>query len=282
MNIVLTGGTGLIGSAVLRELLKAGHDVTAIARSDSSARTMRDLGASAIEGHLTDVRWLTTQLRISDGAVHVASPGDATSVEVDDAVLDAVIAAFVGRDKPFVHTGGIWVWGDNADITESDPLRPPALTGWRVERERRLLASGVKASVIAPAVVYGHGQGIPAMIAAGPRAESGALRLVGTGDQHWTTVHVDDLADLYLAVLATAPGGGTYIGASGQNPTVREIGEAAAGEVVADDIADTRERLGAQFADALLLDQQASGALAKKTFGWKPNRPSLLDELRGA
>jgi nucleoside-diphosphate-sugar epimerase len=107
------------------------------------------------------------------------------------------------------------------------------------------------------------------------------VRLVGDGSQHWTTVHVDDLAVLYRTVLERREALGYLIGASGANPTVRELAEARAGAagVVPESVEASRERLGALFADALLLDQQSSGAKAK-ALGWTPKGPSLIEELR--
>ncbi len=144
-----------------------------------------------------------------------------------------------------------------------------------------MLGSGVNASIIEPGIVYGHGAGIPAMLLQAPRTADGALTLIGSGDQRWTSVHVDDLADLYVAVLENAPGGQRYLGVNGHNPTVRELGEAVAGEgkVAGEDEGTTRERLGAKFADALLLDQAASSAKAQKALGWTPTRPTLVEEL---
>jgi nucleoside-diphosphate-sugar epimerase len=192
-------------------------------------------------------------------------------------VINAAITAFGGTSKPFIHTGGIWAYGNNASITEASPLEPPALTAWRAAGEQRLLDSGVKASIVQPAVVYGSGKGIPAMLAGA--VDSGLVPLFGTGEQRWTTVHVDDLADLYVRVLEQAPGGRAYIGASGHNPTVRELGEALGAAVAPESPEATVGRLGA-FGEALLLDQQASGQRAKNELGWQPTRPSLVDELR--
>ncbi|KQY58669.1 hypothetical protein ASD11_03170 [Aeromicrobium sp. Root495] len=274
MKILLTGGTGFIGSAVLARLTQDGHDVVAVVRSEDSAQKVQAAGATAALGDLTDQEWLAAQLRQVDGAIHTAAAGDGKDPERDDVVLAAVQDAFAGTDKSYVHTGGIWTYGSSSDISESDPDAAPALTAWRVERESRLLASGLTASVVQPAVVYGHGQGIPAMVAAGP--------LIGDGTQHWTTVHVDDLADLYLAVLTKADGGRRYVGANGHNPTHREIVQAAGGDVTPTSVDDVHERFGEAFGDALLLDQQASGSAAREAFDWSPDRPTLLEELAQA
>ena len=276
MRVLLTGGTGYLGSNVLRTLRERGHDAYALVRSDKAAQAVTDAGAEALVGDLADVPWLTRQLAGADGAINLAAL-DATG---EDAVIDAAVAAFAGTAKPFVYTSGLWMWGDGADLTEESPFRSPAILAWKVERQGRVLRSGIKASAIAPAVVYGHGQGLPAgMFTFGPRTEDGALRLIGDGTQHWATVHIDDLADLYVRVLERAPGGETYIGASGVNPTVREMAEAAAGRVAPETADESRDRLGAYFADALLLDQQADGQTARQRLGWNPTHPDVLVEL---
>jgi nucleoside-diphosphate-sugar epimerase len=281
MNILLTGGTGYIGSAVLQVLRSSGHQVRALVRTQDSARIASEAGAEALLGDLADGTWLADRLQDADGAIHLA----ALDPVGDDVVIATVLDVFKGTTKPFVYTTGIWTWGDNADITEDSPARPTVLTAWRVERQNRVLHSGVRASVISPSVVYGHGKGLTAgMFSFGPRAGDGALRLVGSGEQHWATVHIEDVAELYVAALEHGPGGELYIAASGVNPTVREMAQAAVGPggtVLPETDDETRQRLGAPFADALLLDQQASGTRARERFGWNPSRPSVLEELSG-
>lgn len=279
MRILLTGGTGLIGSATLTELRNAGHDVVAAVRSESSAEAVSAAGATPLLGDITDTAWLTEQLREVDGAVHLAT--DNQGPGMDEAVTDAVLAAFGGTDKPYVHTGGVWVWGNGADLTEDDPQDPPSITAWRSGPESKVLDSDVRATLVAPGVVYGPGgEGIAQMLLGGPRDADGALVLLGSGDQHWSTVAADDLGRLYALALERSEGG-TYLAVSGQNPTVREIGEAAGGAVVAGSADEAAERIGAPMAEALLLDQQASGAKAKRDLGWEPTSRSLVEELSG-
>jgi nucleoside-diphosphate-sugar epimerase len=286
MSIFLTGATGFIGSAVLRQLRLQGRDVTALVRSPEKAAKIEALGATAVIGDITDTGLLTEQAIESDGVIHLASPGDASSRDVDDALVTAVLAGLEGSDKRYVHTGGIWVWGSNADITEDSPRNAPPITAWREEVETRVLhAQGVSGSLIAPAIVFGHGAGIPALLTDVQEGDD-AVRLVGDGSQHWTTVHVDDLAELYILAFDLGEAGSTYIGASGENPTVRQLGEAAAfgqgldSRVEEQTVEETRARLGEAFADALLLDQQARGSAARIDLGWEPNGPSILDEFR--
>ena len=279
MNVLLTGGTGYIGGTVLGKLVERGHQVRAVVRGEEAAKTVTELGAEAVTGDLADVPWLTAQLTGVDGAIHLATLQPAG----EDALLDSVFTAFQGTTKPFVYTSGLWVWGNNGDITEDSPARPTEISAWRPPRQERVRTSGLRASTIAPAPVYGHGKGLAAwLFSYGPRTDDGALRMVGSGAQHWASVHVEDLADLYVTVLERAPGGELYIGASGVNPTVREMAQAAvgpAGAVVPEEDDATRARLGAGLADALLLDQKAGGSLARARLGWQPSRPSVLDEL---
>ncbi|MEG9226632.1 NAD-dependent epimerase/dehydratase family protein [Aeromicrobium sp. Sec7.5] len=271
MKILLTGGTGYIGSAVLDRLTAAGHEVTAVVRSDDSRAKVEPTGATGLVGDLFDSAWLREQLTTHDAAIHTAAGSDADDQALNTSVVEAAIAAFGGTTNPFVLTGGVWTYGSGADLAEDREPNPVPLTAWRVPLEHQLLDSGLRATVVQPAVVYGHGAGIPAMLV-------GQKSLPGTGDQHWTTVHVDDLADLYLAALE-APGGQAYLAASGDNPTVRELGDAIGADVTAQGDEATLDALG-PFGEALLLDQQASGAKARADLGWSPSRPTLVELLR--
>ncbi|QNO37510.1 NAD-dependent epimerase/dehydratase family protein [Protaetiibacter sp. SSC-01] len=276
MKILLTGATGYIGSAVLTALLDRSHEVLAPVRSAGSLEAVTRAGAQGVIGDVTDVAWLSGQLAQVDGAIHAAAPGDGAA-EFDGRIVDAVLASFAGTAKPYVHTGGIWSWGAGAELRDDNAPNPPALTAWRPAVEARVLESGLTASVLSPGVVYGHDRGLAGLVA--PDAD-GRARLIGDGSQHWTTVHVDDLAELYARVLEAGRPLGRLLGVSGVNPTVREIAEAyAPAEIVTETADETRARLGEAFADALLLDQQAVGDTARE-LGWAPTHPSLVEELR--
>ncbi len=277
MKILLTGGTGFIGSAVLDQLVAAGHRVTAVVRSQKSSLRVQDAGATGIIGDLFDPEWLAAELRGHDAAIHTAAGSDERDVALNDAVIDAVIAAFGGTTKPFIHTGGIWAYGNNAGHHRGEPARLPCPHG--VARSRRAAPARLRRQGLGRAARHRVRlrQGHPGDARRRGRGRHRAL--FGTGEQRWTTVHVDDLADLYVRVLEQAPGGRAYIGVSGHNPTVRELGEALGGTVAPEGPEATVERLGG-FGEALLLDQQASGQRAKSELGWQPSRPSLVDELR--
>lgn len=281
----MTGGTGYIGSAVLAALVEGGHDVVALVRSESSADAVRAAGAAPVLGDMRD-RDLVAQLAgDADGAIHAAITNDETTADADRDLTEAVIAGLGERNAPFVRTGGIWVHG-SGDFDEQTPLDAPALVAWRVAIDASALAApGIRSILIEPGVVYGHGKGIPNVITrAEPVGDPPALPIVGDGTQHWGTVHVDDLARLYVAALERAEAGSVFLGVNGHNPTVREIGEAASrvrglgGRVVAEGAEATVAKLGA-FGEALLLDQRTTGAAARQALGWSPSSPTLIEEI---
>jgi nucleoside-diphosphate-sugar epimerase len=279
MKIILTGGTGYIGTSLARQLRERGHTVTTLVRSTESATKATEGGAQAVVGSLFDQDWVAEQFATGDAVLNLAAGGDASDEKLGRVATAAAVSALGGTAKPYVHTGGIWVYGSGSDITEQSPLAPPALTAWRPAVERIVLDADVAATVIQPGIVYGYGTGIPAA-ALGARTETGQVSLVGSGDQHWSTVHADDVAALYALVAERGEALGNLIAVSGDNPTVREMGVALAGSAgVASETDDqSRARLGALFADALLLDQQSAGARAR-SLGWTPKAPTLVEEL---
>lgn len=282
MRTLLTGGTGFIGSAVLDELVGAGHDVHAVVRNDRAAAQVAERGATPLHLDVTDVDAFAAVLDGFEAAVHTASPAEGADA-FNAAVIEAVTRAFADGRR-FVLTSGVWVYGDNADLREDAPHDAPDLVAWRVPQEERLLASSVDARIVVPGVVYGHGKGLVGLVTGGPRTPDGALRLIGDGEQHWTLVHVDDLARLYLAALEHDGPVGRVIASDGSPTTVRAIAEAAAGDagVVPETTDATRARLGTAFADALLLDQAALGERARTVLGWAPEHVSVLDEVARA
>ncbi len=286
MKVALTGATGFIGSHVLTELQKHGHEVTAVVRDDAQA-DIAARGATRAVADLHDRPAVASLLTNADGAIHTASPGDATSADLDSAVVDAVTDAFDGTGKPYLHISGLWVYGAGPSISEESPVNAPALVSWKEPIERRVLgATGMRGAVIVASTAYGDGGGgIPGLLLGSPRDDAGNLIMLGTGQQHWSTVHVADLADFFRRVLEDDSAGGRYIIGDGLNPTVAELTQAAAvaagapGAVPGSDD-EARARLGDYFAEVLLLDQGTVAAKARAELGWHPSHPSLVDEFR--
>ena len=287
MDVVLTGATGFIGSHVLADLYKHGHEVTALVRDNAQAEAVAARGATPVVVDLYDQPTVARLLGRADGAIHTASPGDATSANLHSAVADAVIDAFGGTGKPYLQISGLWIYGANPAITEASPINAPAMVAWKEPIERRVLgATGVRGAVIVSSVAYGDGGGgIPGLLLGSPRDDADRLIMLGTGQQHWSTVHAADLADFFRRVLEDESAHGRYVIGNGVNPTVAELTQAAAvaagasGAVPGSDD-EARARLGAPFADVLLLDQGTDAARARAELGWSPSHPGLVDEFR--
>jgi len=286
MKVTLTGATGFIGSHIVTELQDHGHEVTALVRDTSQSDAVAARGAKPTVVDLYDRPALVSLLGDGDAAVHTASPGDATSADLDSAVADAAIEAFAGTGKPYLHISGAWIYGDNLSITEESPIDSPPLVAWREPIEDRLLAAGdMRGVVILSGTAYGDaGGGIPGVLLGSPRDDAGNLIMLGSGNQHWSTVHAADLANFFRLVLEHDSARGRYVVGDGLNPTLVELTEAAAVAVGAsgavpgsDD--EAHARLGA-LADALLLDQSTVAAKARADLNWAPSHPGLVEEFR--
>jgi nucleoside-diphosphate-sugar epimerase len=287
VKIALTGATGFIGSHVLPDLQEHGHEVTAFVRAEPQAEAVAARGATPAIVDLYDARAVAAVLRDVDAAIHTASPGDATSADLDSAVVDAAIDAFAGTSKPYAHVSGLWIYGSNLSITEDSPFDAPGLVAWKPPIQSRLLyGSDIRAAVVVAGTAYGDGGGgMPGLLLGSPRDDAGNLIMLGSGRQHWATVHVADLAEVFRLVLERESARGYYIVEDESRPTVAELTEAAAVAVGApggvpgsDD--EARARLGDAFAEVLLLDQSASATKARTELGWRPSHPGLVDDFR--
>ena len=287
MKVALTGSTGFIGSHVLAALREHDHEVIALVRNGAQADVVAGRGATPLVIDLYDRAAVASALGDADGAIHTASPGDATSADLDSAVVDAAIDAFVGTGKPYIQISGLWIYGTNPSITEESPFNAPALVAWKLPIERRVLAeTEMRGVVIVSGVAYGDGGGgIPGLVLGSPRDDDGNLIMLGTGRQHWATVHAADVADLFRRALEDDSARGRYVVGNGLNATVAEVTEAAAVAVGApgavpgsDD--EARARLGNDFAEVLLLDQGTDAPRARAELGWAPTHPGLVDDFR--
>lgn len=293
MKIFLTGATGYIGSAVARTLAKHGHTLLALTRSAESETKLVALSDAIdfefVRGDVLHPASILRGAEKADGVIHAASPGNETYAAADDNVITTVIDVLAGSGRPFLYTSGIAVHGSTGGkiVDETAPYDPSPVVAFRVDCERRVKAAadrGVRSVVLSPGYVYGRGGGIPALWFESAR-DYGIVRYVGDGSNHWTTVHVEDLADLYLRALTGASAGSAYFGAAGKAVRVHDAALAASegagipGEVESVPYETARQSIG-PLADLLILDQQVSGEKAQRELGWRPAAPDLLTELR--
>ena len=287
MKIALTGPTGFVGSHILTELVSHDHKVTALVRDDTEATSVTAKGATPAIVDLYDRSAVVKVLHDADGAVHSASPGDETSAKLDSAVVDAAVEAFGANGKPYAHISGLWVFGSNASITEESPYHVPAMVAWKEAVDQRILGeSGMRGILIVSGTAYGDsGGGIPGILLGSPRDSDGNLIMLGTGRQHWATIHVADLAAVFRSALENDTARGKYVVGNGLTPTVAELTEAAAVAVGAPGAVpgseqEARSRLGDYFAEVLLLDQATEAAKARAGLGWQPTHLGLVEEFR--
>jgi nucleoside-diphosphate-sugar epimerase len=271
----------------MTELVEHGHEVTALVRDNARAGVVAAARATPAVVDLYDRPAVLSLFGAADGVIHTASPGDATSADLDSAMVDAALEAFAGTGKPYIHISGAWIYGSNPAITKDSPINAPAMVSWKEPIDRRVLdATDMRGVVIAPGVAYGDGAGgVPGLLLGSPRDDAGNLIMLGTGQQHWATVHVLDLADFFRRVLEDDSARGNYVIGDGLNPTVAELTEAAAVAVQAPGAVpgsedEARKRLGDYFAEVLLLDQGTDAAEARAELDWSPSHPGLVDEFR--
>ncbi|KDN22125.1 NAD-dependent epimerase/dehydratase family protein [Amycolatopsis rifamycinica] len=282
MKIFLTGGSGYIGRATIGELVRLGHTVEALARSDRAEAAVAAAGATAVRGGLTDLDVLGQAAARAEAVIHLAQ---ATSGEEDLAAATAMQDGVGGGT--YVHTGGSWVYGDTDGVRdERAPWNPPAIVAWREPVEDAVLAraaDGGRPVIVRPGLLYGGDNRLIDIFFVQPGKETGAIPYLGDGTNHWALIHLDDLARLYAAALP-APAGSVYLGVGGVNPTAKEVAEACAhaagldGKTVSLSLEQARQQMG-PIADAFALDQQLTSAKAQRELGWTPVHTDPLAEL---
>ncbi|CAN5901560.1 NAD-dependent epimerase/dehydratase family protein [soil metagenome] len=278
MRVLLLGGTGSIGSAVLRELVGRRHEVVALARSDASAAKIQAAGGVAVAGDIaTPTAWIRT-LPSLDAVIHMACDFKADMAAVDRQLLDALLPYLaVQRQRArLIYTGGGWLFGATGDrvATESSPFAPLPAFAWMVPHLQRVLASpGADGIVIHPAMVHGGDGGVFRRFA-DDAASGRPVRVVGGEDVRWPLVHREDLAVLYALALERAPPRSSWLGVDVEGLAVGRIARSFSAEleiVPADAIA---AELG-EWARGYGCDQQLSGAKARRDLGWEPARELL-------
>lgn len=295
MELFITGGTGYIGQAVARKAIGLGHQVTVLVRDDRSAAAsaLASLGVKLHHGDLRDPQSFAVTAGAADGVVHMASTNDASAAAADEAAVDAMLA-HLHPGAAFVYTSGTWVYGntEGAPATEASALNPTPLVAWRPAVEQNVQAVAARRSIAAvilrPAMVHGYGGGVFGMLA-GMVRQTGKVRVVGDGRNHWPAVHVDDLAAAYLSAVERLASGDDRVAGQIFNVvaedavSVADIGEAIRVSVGAERVEfwpldEARKSLG-PFADALALDQTVSGQHARRVLAWEPCSPGLIADL---
>lgn len=290
MRVFVTGATGFIGSAVVRELLDAGHTVTGLARSDASAEALTAVGAAVHRGSLDDLDSLRAGAAAVDGVCHLAFIHDftdfAANCATDLRAIETIGEQLAGTDKPFVVTSGTPGLGDGRVATEEDSVEPGSFAAIRQPSEIAAVAlaeRGVRSSVIRlPRSVHGTGdQGfVPQLIAVA--REKGLSAYVGEGAARWPAVHRLDAARLYRWALESAPAGAQYHAVGDEALPLRELAEVIGrrldvptGSVAPEQAVDHFGFLGLVAS----LDCPASSALTRKQTGWEPVEVGLIADL---
>lgn len=232
MRILVLGGTGSIGAAVVRELVSRGHEVHGLARSQASAAKLAGLGAMPLAGDIAAPNAWTGRLPQLDAVIHAACDFGTDMGAVDRRLLGGLLPALAAQaNKPrFIYTGGCWLFGATGDAvaTEETALDPLPVFAWMVPQlERALAAPEVDGVVIHPAMVYAADGGVFDRFAREAATRS-AVRVVGSETVRWPLVHSDDLAVLYALALERAPARSRWIGAANDGVTVGRIARAFA------------------------------------------------------
>jgi nucleoside-diphosphate-sugar epimerase len=280
LRVLVLGGTGSIGSAVVRELIGRGHEVCGLARSNASAAKLGELSATSIFGDIAAPELWAAKLPPLDAVIHAACDFNTGMGAIDRHLLDVLLPVLAAQPKRprFIYTGGCWLFGATGDDvgTEETPFRPLPAFAWMVPQLRRILeAPGIDGIVIHPAMVYAPGGGVFLRFAR-DAIEREAIRVVEGENVRWPLVHSEDLATLYVRALEQAPARSSYIGSAIEGLAVGRIARAFAKrfgtkrqvpQIVSTE-AITAE-LGT-WARGYALDQRLSGAKARRELGWKP------------
>jgi nucleoside-diphosphate-sugar epimerase len=298
MKIFVTGASGWIGSAVVPELLGAGHEVVGLARSEASAQKLEAAGALVQRGDIDDPEGLAKAAADSDGVIHLAfrhelafSGNFAAAAAADRRVVEAMGTALADSDRPFVLASGMLGMKAGRVATEDDGLVPDAATRANPAGRRAATALltlslrgiGVRSSVLRlPPTVHGDGDnGFMATFVAIAR-QKGVAAYVGDGSNRWLAVHRSDAARLARLAVEAAPAGSVLHAVGDEGVPFREIAEAMGhhldvptASVSPADAADHFSHLG-HFVG---LDSPATATVTRELLGWEPIGPSLLEDL---
>jgi nucleoside-diphosphate-sugar epimerase len=286
MRVFITGATGFVGSAIVQELLGAGHRVLGLARSDAGAASLAAAGADVHRGSLEDLESLKRGAAVVDGVIHTAFIHDfsdfAANAKADKLAIEAMTATLAGSGKPFLVTSGVLGLASGRPGTEEDS---PGSGSPRKSEEAGLAASaqGVRAMVmrLSPSV---HGDGdhgfVPALIKLA--REKGFVVYVGEGKNRWPAVHRLDTAKLYRLALEKGTSGARFHGVADEGIPIRDIAEVIGRRLNMPAVSKTPEEAAALLGfigHVLAMDCTASNTLTRERLGWHPTQPGLLRDL---
>jgi nucleoside-diphosphate-sugar epimerase len=288
-DVFITSGTGYIGEAVAQALKAKGYNVTALSRSEESAHKLKKLGIKAHQGDITKPESFVEAAGQADIVIHTAANRDANFAKSDALAVDALLNAIKGSNKTFIYTSGTWVLGEtgNSLATEDQAYNPIELVKFRPEVEKKVIdatKNAIRAIVLRPALVYGRDGGWFEQIFQQTR-KYGEVQQIGVGENSWTLVDVDDLADLYVLAVEKGVGGKIYHGAHNKPVRVKDLSEQIArahgvpGKVRSISVEEARQGLGG-LADALTLDNQIDATKTKRELGWQPTRPTIAEFVK--